>query len=794
MAYIKSRKHGQPSSPAPLRTNLIGAAVLATLVLPAGAQTTESQAQLPVVTVRDTGAADYKTENLSSPKFTQPIVDTPQTISVVPAQIMREQGVTTLTEALRAVPGVGTFGLGENGNTQTGDAIQMRGFNSTNSIYVDGVRDLGAITRDVFNTESVEVIKGPSGSDYGRTSPTGSINMVTKQAKSEDSFTASASVGTADYKRGSVDWNQSLFGGSSAIRLNAMWLDSGVDGRDEVKNKRTGIAPSIAFGLNSPTRVFVNTLHVEQNNTPDGGVSTVGLPGFSGYSAIAASNTAATLANATALDKAKRVNSSNYYGTKDDHEDVTADMATVRFEHDFSADTKLNNTLRWGKSTQDYLITAPGGSAPTLVNVNAPSTWTIGRSASTRDAENEILTNQLNLSTRFATAGLEHSLSTGVELTREKQTIFGLTSSGTAVPAANLYNPDSNVSALNYKRNGLDTESQTDTVAAYIFDTLKINDQWMLSAGLRLDKYKTTTDSTLVCVSTGTNATGPTGCSTLGVPTGTVITTSPEDEGTLRSYKLGVLYKPAPNGSIYANYAISQSPPGDVATVTAAQSMQLSVTGSSANNPDMKPQEAATIEVGTKWELVDRKLLLSTALFRTDVSNEVYIDPLNAADISQVGKKRVQGLEVGLVGQVTNDWSVSAGYSKMQAKIIKGAPLSNDLSDDMPYAPTDAFSVWNTVRVTPALTVGGGLRNVSGMKKGLEGTTTTPTKNGTPEITEGYSVIDLMANYDIGKNLSFQLNVNNVTDEEYVARIQKSGWRYVPGEARGARLTMNYTF
>lgn len=794
MAYIKSRKHGQPTLSPLSRTNLIGAAVLASLALPAGAQTAESPTQLPAVTVRDTGATDYKTDNLSSPKFTQPIVDTPQTISIVPAQVMRDQGATTLTEALRNIPGVGTFGLGENGNTQTGDAIQMRGFNSTNSIYVDGVRDLGSISRDVFNTESVEVIKGPSGSDYGRSSPTGSINMVTKQAKSEDSFTVSAGVGTADYKRGSIDWNQSLFEGSSAFRLNAMWLDSGVDGRDEVKNKRVGIAPSIAIGLNSPTRVFVNALHVEQKNTPDGGVSTVGMPGFNGYGWVGNPAAAPTAANATALDKAKRVNSSNYYGTKDDHDDVTADMVTVRLEHDFSADTKLNNTLRWGKSKQDYLITVPGGSTPTLVNVNDSSTWTIARQANTKDAENEILTNQLNLSTRFSTFGLEHSLSGGIELTQEKQTVFGLASSGTAVPAANLYNPNSNVSALNYKRNGNDAKSETNTAAIYVFETLKITEEWMLSAGLRADSYTTKYDANIACTTTVANPQNTPLCPS-GVVNGTLIDNpAGKADGTLFSYKLGALYKPAPNGSIYANYAISQSPAGDVATITAAQSMTLSAAANSANNPDMKPQEAATIELGTKWELLERKLLLSTALFRTDISNEVYVNPQDATDISQVGKKRVQGLELGLIGQVTDDWSVSAGYTKQQAKIIKGTPLSNDLSDDMPYAPTDTFTVWNTMRITPAFTFGGGLRNVSGMKKGLEGSATSPTKNGTPELTEGYSVIDMMASYNVGKNLNFQLNLNNVTDEEYVARIQKSGWRYAPGEARGARLTMNYTF
>src|SRR5690606_9435621 len=183
----------------------------------------------------------------ASPKFPQPLVDTTRTLSVIGSDLFNEQGATSLAEALRNSPGVSTFYVGENGNTTTGDAIYMRGFDSSASIFVDGVRDLGAVTRDVFNIEQVEVAKGPAGSDFGRTSPTGAINLATKRASLDAHNLASVSLGSEGHKRVTADLNRRL-NGASAFRLNLMAQDTDAAGRDVVEHKRWGIAPSLAFG------------------------------------------------------------------------------------------------------------------------------------------------------------------------------------------------------------------------------------------------------------------------------------------------------------------------------------------------------------------------------------------------------------------------------------------------------------------------------------------------------------------------------------------------------------------
>ena len=765
--YIQSRKHTHSGLGSSLGL-FAAATAVAALGLPAQAQTADAAPALKEVKVEGAADTGYTPGALSSPKFTQPLVNTTQTVNIIKEQLLQEQGATTLTEALRNVPGAGTFYAGENGNTSTGDAVYMRGFDSSSSIYVDGVRDMGSVSRDMFNIDQVEVTKGPAGTDYGRSAPTGAINLVSKQANLNNSFAGSLGLGSASYKRANVDLNRVINAETgTAVRLNAMAQDADVAGRNRVENDRWGIAPSFAFGLNSPTRVFVNLLHVKQSNVPDGGVLTMGLPGYSSPDP----------AKRPSLSSAARVNSKNFYGTASDHDDVTATMATLKVEHDFSSTTKLRNTTRWGETKQDYLLSSfmAGTSQLVTPNLADPSTWTIARSINTKDQVNRILTNQTNLTTSFGTGSVQHDLSTGLELTREEQTNYGLATTGT-VPTANVYNPDSSVSLPSYQRNGADSKGKTDTVALYAFDTLKFNDQWQANLGLRLDRYKTSYNASAVC--TATSTTQPCGSS----PVGSVVRTTSDGlskSGTLLSWKAGVLYKPAPNGSVYLNYALSQQPPG-------GSNFALSAAVNNAANPNMDPQKAKTLELGTKWELMDKNLMLSAALFRTQVTNEIVTN--SDGTVGQTGKKVVQGLELGVIGQINKAWGVSAGYTIQNTKVDTGAVIAADGSNGLTYTPKDAFSVWSTYQLPFGLTIGGGARYAGGLKRGTDGAV------GTPNHTDSYWVVDAMASYRVNKNLDIQLNIFNLFDKDYVAAINKSGYRYFPGVARSARLTANFRF
>src|SRR3954469_14135955 len=243
-------------------------------------QSTDEPRTLSKISVEATEPEETpKVDRVSSPKFTQDLLDTPQTISVVSKEVLQQQGATSLSQALRNTPGV-TFLLGENGNTSTGDSIFMRGFDPQGSIFVDGIRDLGSVSRDTFNTQQVEIAKGPAGPDYGRSAASGYVNLASKVPLPDDLSAGSASYGSASNGRLTGDLNHAIGDTGTAFRINVMGQNGDVDGRDFIERKSWAVAPALAFGLESDTRAYFYLLHTEQDNVPDGGVPTLGLEGF----------------------------------------------------------------------------------------------------------------------------------------------------------------------------------------------------------------------------------------------------------------------------------------------------------------------------------------------------------------------------------------------------------------------------------------------------------------------------------------------------------------------------------
>ncbi|HWT72715.1 MAG TPA: catecholate siderophore receptor Fiu [Oxalicibacterium sp.] len=765
MAHIKSRKHTVVR-----RVNACSAAVAMAFVALPGAvhaqqasvnKSSDTTETLPQITVQGQAEPSYKADTVSSPKFTQPLVNTAQTISVIKSELVQQQGGTTLTEALRNSPGVSTFSLGENGATNTGDAVYLRGFDTSSSIFVDGIRDYASISRDMFNIEQVEVTKGPAGADNGRGAPTGSINLVTKQPTLKEAYSGSASYGSADFKRVTADLNKPLdLEGGAAVRINLLKEDAGVAGRDEIENNREGVAAAIAFGLKTKTRTYLNYLHVDQNNVPDGGVPTIGLPSYRNSNAV--------------LNGAPKVDSSNFYGTKDDYDDVTADMFTARVEHDFSSDVKLQNTLRYGRTKEKYLLTG-------FMDVTAgatPSSATLKRTHQTKDQENEIFANQTILTMKFDAGAVKHAVVAGLDLTRERQQTNGYANPAPGV--VNLYNPDPNIVSADPTRNGTDTYGQTDTISAYLFDTIELTPKWQLNGGIRVDQYDTDYDSSVLASTRNGYIGKPKPGGGVYAANDLVHEDPRSASGTLFNWKLGVLYKPTEDSSVYAAYATSKQPPG-------GSNFALSSNANSAANVNYDPQETRTAEIGGKWDAIEGRLALTGAIYRTTVKNEVEQDPITL-EYSQTGKKRVQGIEIGAVGNITSAWAISTGYTIMDTEVVEGKAVAADGSSALPYTPKHAFTAWTTYKLPGGFTIGGGARYIGSLHKQSDGASNVPTS------VESYWVYDAMASYTISKNVDLQLNLYNLTDEDYVASINKSGYRYTPGVERSARLTLNVKF
>ncbi len=400
--------------------------------------------------------------------------------------------------------------------------------------------------------------------------------------------------------------------------------------------------------------MYLNYLHVTQHNTPDGGIPTIGLPGYSAPSAGTA-----------ALNHSGKVDTHNFYGTDSDYDDSTTDTATMRFEHDINDNTTIRNTTRWSRVKQDYLMTAIMGGASNITQPTSDvNSWTWSRTANTKDVSNKILTNQTNLTSTFYTGSIGHDVTTGVEFTRETQTNYGV--NPVTLPAVNIYHPDSSIHPGGLTRNGANANGQTDTFAIYAFDTLQITRDFELNGGIRLDNYHTEYDSATACGGSGRGAiTCPTGVAK-GSPVTTVDTAK---SGNLVNWKAGALYHLTENGNVYINYAVSQQPPGGNNFALAQ-----SGSGNSANRTDFKPQKANTSEIGTKWQVLDKRLLLTAALFRTDIENEV--EQNDDGTYSQYGKKRVEGYEISVAGNITPAWQVIGGYTqqKQPSKTAKMLP------------------------------------------------------------------------------------------------------------------------
>lgn len=686
---------------------------------------------------------EYKVERASSQKYTAPLVDTPRSVTVVPQQVLKDTNALTLQDALRTVPGI-TFGAGEGGNPQ-GDRPFIRGFDSQTDTYIDGVRDTGAQTREIFAVESIEVSKGPNSAVGGRGAAGGSINLVSKKAHLGNSFDGGFTWGSDQTQRYTLDGNYQ-FTDTIAGRLNLMSHESNVAGRDKVNYDRWGIAPSLAFGLGTDTRVNLDWYHVESNDLPDSGVP------------YRYSGTGRTSANP---DKPYAGgDDSNFYGLTDrDFRKARTDIATIAVEHDLTDALTIKNTLRHGNSMQDYILTQPDDSKG---NVNNGSVW---RRANTRVGNTATTTNQTDLFGDVYIAGFKNSFSTGIELSREesKRSTYNVNTDTTpASPAASSTNctpgmivsSGYNCTSLSnpnpddpwdgaISRNYGGTTTRSKSRAIYVFDTLELTPQWLVNMGLRYDhfntEYRTYGANGATTVTNGNAAKGA-------------------DTSEFITGQLGLVWKPADNGSIYVSYATSATPPGAMLGEGLEGNVLPGTTDRNGNvlGSDMEPEETTNYEIGTKWDLLDNRLSLTGAIFRTEKDNARV--QVNTNTYENIGTTRVDGIELSASGKLTDKWQVFAGYAYMEGRQIDGGPLgkAND-GNQLPNLPNNSASLWTTYQVTPKLTIGGGAFYTDDVFGSVANTT----------MVDSYVRYDAMAAYKLTKNVDLQLNVQNLTNEVY---------------------------
>lgn len=743
MAFIKTRK------------KIVSSAILSSLSLISAHTLAEDKViQLDKITVHATAEKQesLKVDESANSKFVAPLLDTPKSVSVISKKLIEDTQVTTLADALRTVPGI-TLGAGEGGNPN-GDRPFIRGYNSESSMYVDGVRNASSQNRDMFAVEQVEVTKGSSSSMGGAGTVGGSINMISKVAKKGDALEGSVAAGTDNYQRITLDGNKD-FGNGIAARVAVLGHKNEKPGQSNgAEYKRVGIAPSISFGLDTATRATASYYYLKSDDTPDSGVPYQ-------YDAI----------KKATVGKPVNVKQGIYYGLQErDFQKQENHIGTLKLEHDLTENLTLSNTAVYSKSKNDYLWTQPDDSKGNILNNQV---W---RRINSRITDTDIFTDQLALTGKFKTGSILHKFNIGAEYSDQesnkgsyatsypgyKDTTTGGFNSNCANADAwctSLTHPNSHDAWLgSHIANRDTTTTTTKTTSVYALNNIEFTPQWLLDLGVRWDKFDT---------EQVTNATNET----------------IENNKDFFTYQAGLTFKPRENGAIYASYATSANPVG-VDAGDGSESIGKAYM-------DLKPEEARTIELGTKWDLLQDRLNLTAAIFRTEKQNTRI--QLDAGTYTNGGESKVDGVELTANGKITDKWDITAGYSYLDSEMTNPGPSCNRQGvctpenpakgKQLPNVPENSATLWSTYRVLPQFTVGAGAFYADKVYGDAANT----------KWVSSYVRYDAMARYDVNKQVNVQLNVNNLSDKRYFTKAYASHYA-TEADGRNAVLSLNFKY
>src|ERR1700722_9052691 len=575
--------------------------------------------------------------------------DISQSIDTVDRKELEEQHLTLLQDALRNVPGI-TLNSGEGGSH--GDSVNLRGLSIPDSFFLDGVRDIGQYQRDVFNSDAISVLLGPASAVFGRGSTFGVINSISKQPLLAPLAALSVSAGQADYWRGTGDFNLPL-SDSAAARVTVMDQRNGVVQRDQVLYRRYGIAPTLALGLETPTRLTLSYFKEEENNLPD-----YGIPFIDGAPA--------------------HVDRNNYYGLVNyDRTRTNTNIGTIRIEHDFSDAITISDSLRYANYGFEYLVDGPflGNDFVAPPPPGTPyADIAVSRDQPSSAGTTSLLINRTDLTVKFDLAGIKNTLTGGIELSKEQSNVSRFTNGLDDIAPTPLLSPDpfhtppTPLTAYSLpKGRGSD-------VSVYAVDSLALGPHWDVDAGLRWDRFKSSFSEAFT-------------------------DTAFERVDTFVSPRAAVIFKPDDAQSYYLSYGTSYNP-----------AIEYLIVAPSDNS--LSPEKNSTLELGTKLKILGGKAELTGALFDTFVKNVRISDPDDPTVQEMPFDQRVKGIELGVTGYVTDIVEVAVNYTHLNDKITSSAdPLS--VGKLAPNTPHDAVNVWSTVEPTSAWTVGGGFTAVS---------------------------------------------------------------------------------
>ncbi|HWA89115.1 MAG TPA: TonB-dependent siderophore receptor [Rhizomicrobium sp.] len=689
------------------------------------------------------------------------ILDTPQSVNVVPAEVISQQGVNNLQDALKNVPGI-TLNAGEGGTH--GDLVNLRGFPAGDDYFMDGLRDTGLYDRDTFDVDALEVYKGPASTLFGRGSTGGVINQVTKAPQLYRIQDMSITGGTNAEIRATADLNY-VVDDDAAVRLALMGQRNNFADRAFARNQRWGAAPSFAWGIGTDTSFSLKYLHQQEDNIPDYGVPFL-------------------------FDKPVDVKRDTFYGLpSDDRFKTDVDVVTGRIDHTFDDVFSISDTARFGSYWFDSRQTAgiygdancftdasspyyyagatlcASVADPEPVTVNNPLYPVIGTPADQvwvlrdRPSSKGIVTTMMNetdLTAKFDTGGIEHTLVTGVEVDSEAASLTRFVNQDATLAPTPLLDPDpyqygsTNLHQTTVRQRPV---TQTRTLGIFAVDTIALSDQWILTAAVRYDHFTAHFDQTV-----GTQS-------------------HFHHVDNIVSPRAAIVYKPNADTSVYFSYGTSFNP--------SAENLSLA-----ASNKDLGPERDRTFEIGGKMQVLDGMLSLTAALFNTEMTNARISDPLNPGLQSLSGTERVNGFEFNAQGRITPDWSLIAGYTYLDATAVGLA--GPGVHGPVPNTAHDQANLWTTYQFTDEFEAGLGLNYVGRVDAGTDNATV-PGSIVVAHV-PSHVTLDGMLEYKLSDRFSIQLNGYNLTDEYYFVNsyFTRPGENHtVPAAGATGLLTLN---
>lgn len=692
-------------------------ALLASVVIPSFAQTAPPASDAVLPEVKITGAAEqkYSVKRSATGTKTETLLrDTPQAITVVTKELMRDQAMQSMADVIRYVPGVVTA-QGE-GNR---DTAVFRGNSSTGDFYVDGIRDDVQYYRDFYNIESVEALKGSNAMIFGRGGSGGIINRVTKQAEWRSIGEASLTLGSWNNRRATADLGQAI-NETAAFRVNGL-IENSDSYRNGFNLKRSGINPTLSIRAGADTSVVLGYEHFKDERTADRGV-----PSFNG---VPLNTDPSTFFGNAALSQTWS----------------KADAFTALIDHDFGNGLSLRNRTRYADYDKFYQNVFPGA-------VNAAGT-SVAISAYNNATQRTNIFNQTDVMFNLNTGSVQHKLVAGLELGQQTTDNFrntgyflsvGATATSINVPVSN---PVTNAT-ITFKQAATDANNHgtVTTKSVYIQDQIEFSPQWQLIAGVRRDNFDVdfTNNRTAENIKTTDTPVSP---------------------------RVGLVYKPMTDVSLYASYSIAFVPrAGD----------QLS--SLTATNKAFDPEEFKNLEVGAKWD-IRPDLSTSVAIYQLDRSNVAITDPADATKTILVDGQRSKGVEFGISGKLTREWSVMGGYAYQDAKITKAQSATVKAGAILAQVPQHSASLWNRYDFSSVWGAGLGIVYRSKIYTSTDNTVVLP----------GFTRLDGAVYYVVNKNINLQANIENLLDKKYYASANSNN-NITPGSPRALRVGLNMKF